>query len=415
MGAINKQIMKDKIIHISETDISGGSSYYGFRVHKYFNSLKNIDSKMYVLKKYSKDNTIKIFKHKPNIKFFNKINFFLLNKKNRYSFYNFGKYVIKEVSQVQEIIDQKPKAIILYNNSNIIHPKIMNYLISKKIKFFFYLTDMELITGGCHYYFECENFKKECNNCPATGFLLNKVANKNLLTKKKNLINEKITFLVPNKKIRKDLISSSIFNKKKHSIFDFYLSLNLKNYFESEKKDKKKIIFSFRSSLNPRKGQKYLIEAIDQLSKEKKLLELIHFNILGDKSIIRLLDKKKISYNFYSSINNEKKLINFYRNSDFFINQSIQDAGPTMVSESLACGIPVISFDVGMSKDLIKNDFNGYLIKAKSSILLAKILRKCLFINKKKITEMRKNSRNTAKRYLDLKKNSQNLLNIIRD
>ena len=145
------------------------------------------------------------------------------------------------------------------------------------------------------------------------------------------------------------------------------------------------------------------------------MLELIHFNILGDKSIIRLLDKKKISYNFYSSINNEKKLINFYRNSDFFINQSIQDAGPTMVSESLACGIPVISFDVGMSKDLIKNDFNGYLIKEKSSISLAIILRKCLFISKKKITIMRKNSRNTAKRYLDLKKNSQNLLHIIRD
>ena len=136
---------------------------------------------------------------------------------------------------------------------------------------------------------------------------------------------------------------------------------------------------------------------------------------MGDKSIIRLLDKKKISYNFYSSINNEKKLINFYRNSDFFINQSIQDAGPTMVSESLACGIPVISFDIGMSKDLIKNDFNGYLIKEKSSISLAKILRKCLFISKKKITIMRKNSRNTAKRYLDLKKNSQNLLHIIRD
>lgn len=145
------------------------------------------------------------------------------------------------------------------------------------------------------------------------------------------------------------------------------------------------------------------------------MLELIHFNILGDKSIIRFLDKKKISYNFYSSINNEKKLINFYRNSDFFINQSIQDAGPTMVSEFLACGIPVISFDIGMSKDLIKNDFNGYLIKEKSSIALAKILRKCLFISKKKITIMRKNSRNTAKHYLDLKKNSQNLLHIIRN
>ena len=50
--------------------------------------------------------------------------------------------------------------------------------------------------------------------CPATGFLLNKIANKNLLLKKENLTNKKMTFLVPNKKIRTDLISSSILTKK---------------------------------------------------------------------------------------------------------------------------------------------------------------------------------------------------------
>ena len=102
----------------------------------------------------------------------------------------------------------------------------------------------------------------------------------------------------------------------------------------------------------------------------------MHFNILGNSSILNFLDNKKISYNFYSSINSEKKLIKFYQESDFFINQSIQDVGPTMVSESLACGIPVISFDIGMSKDLIKNDRNGYLIKTKFSTNLAKILKK---------------------------------------
>ena len=148
---------------------------------------------------------------------------------------------------------------------------------------------------------------------------------------------------------------------------------------------------------------------------DKKLIKLIHFNILGDSSIIRFLDKKKISYDFYPSINDEKKLIKFYQKSDFFINQSIQDAGPTMVSESLACGIPVISFDVGMSKDLIKNDFNGYLIKTKSSISLGNIIKRCVFINKKKMIEMRKNSRKTAKRYLDLTKATQNLLNNLND
>ena len=56
---------------------------------------KNLKSKMYVLNKHTNDNTVKVFKYKANIKFFNKMNFFLLNKKNKYSFYNFGKYVIK--------------------------------------------------------------------------------------------------------------------------------------------------------------------------------------------------------------------------------------------------------------------------------------------------------------------------------
>ena len=32
--------MKYKIIHLSNRDISGGSSYYAYRVHKYFRSLK---------------------------------------------------------------------------------------------------------------------------------------------------------------------------------------------------------------------------------------------------------------------------------------------------------------------------------------------------------------------------------------
>ena len=62
--------MKYKIIHLSNSDISGGSSYYAYRVYKYFKNLKNILSKMYVLKKYSSDSDIQLFNYRPNIKFF---------------------------------------------------------------------------------------------------------------------------------------------------------------------------------------------------------------------------------------------------------------------------------------------------------------------------------------------------------
>ena len=80
---------------------------------------------MYVLEKHSNDDTVRTFNYTPNIKFFNKINFFFLNKKNKYSFYNFGKYVVNDSAQIQAILNEKPRAIILYNNSNFIHPKIV--------------------------------------------------------------------------------------------------------------------------------------------------------------------------------------------------------------------------------------------------------------------------------------------------
>ena len=146
--------MKDKIIHLSETDISGGSSYYAYRIHKYFNSLKNVKSKMYVLEKHSNDDTVGTFNYTPNIKFFKKINFFFLNKKKtNILFTTFGKYVVNDSAQIQAILNEKPRAIILYNNSNFVHPKILEEFAKKKIKLFFYPMDMELITGGCHYNF----------------------------------------------------------------------------------------------------------------------------------------------------------------------------------------------------------------------------------------------------------------------
>jgi hypothetical protein len=43
--------MKAKIIHISETDIGGGSAFYAYRIHKYLNKIQTVKSKMYVLKK----------------------------------------------------------------------------------------------------------------------------------------------------------------------------------------------------------------------------------------------------------------------------------------------------------------------------------------------------------------------------
>ena len=195
---------------------------------------------------------------------------------------------------------------------------------------------------------------------------------------------------------------------------NFYLSLDIEKYSPIAAKENIKKVFSCRSSLNPRKGQKYLIESLKYLKKiEPEFTNKLQINVIGDSSILKYLKEKKISFNFFSNINTEKKLVNFYQESDFFINQSIQDNGPTMVSESLCCGTPVISFDNGAAKDLIINNLNGFLVKTKSSADLAETIKQCLTLNLDKMEDLKKNSRKTALQYLDLKKNIKNFINLI--
>ncbi len=403
-----------KIIHLSESDITGGSAYYAYRISKFMNEQKKIKSKMYVLTKNSQDKNIVKFTSNGISKFWKKFYYFLLKENNKYSFYNYGNYVIKNYSQISDIIREKPNALIIYNNSNFIHPKIISFLSSKNIKVIFYLMDMELITGGCHYNFKCNGYKNNCQICPATGVILKNLPQKILNEKKKYFYEKKINFISPNSVTYNDVSKSSIFNKKLHINHKLFLGLNLRTYKPKKmKKTDDKIIISMRSSLNPRKGNHLLIDALNYLSVRKKNLnKKIFFNIVGDSNITNFLKKKKFNFRFTPYIKNEKQLVKFYQESDFFLNQSIQDLGPFMVNESLACGIPVLSFKIGIAKDIIKSGYNGFILKKISSKLLANELIKLSTLNKTKLKIIKNNSRNTAMKYFDIKKQVQKILQI---
>ena len=88
--------MSYKIIHFSESDIGGGSAFYAYRLHKYLNKIKKINSKMFVLKKNINDKSIKKFSNEHDLRYLKYLYFLFLSNKKRYSFYKYGKYLIKE-------------------------------------------------------------------------------------------------------------------------------------------------------------------------------------------------------------------------------------------------------------------------------------------------------------------------------
>ena len=43
-----------------------------------------------------------------------------------------------------------------------------------------------------------------------------------------------------------------------------------------------------------------------------------------------------------------------------FLNPSTDDAGPSMVNQSIMCGTPVVSFNLGTAVDVIENGISGF-------------------------------------------------------
>ena len=82
-------------------------------------------------------------------------------------------------------------------------------------------------------------------------------------------------------------------------------------------------------------------------------------------------------------------MIKYYQMSDLVIIPSLMEAVSLSAVESMACGTPVLSTNVGGMPELINDNIDGFLVNAKSSDEIAdKILE--LYNNKETLNEVSK-------------------------
>lgn len=162
--------------------------------------------------------------------------------------------------------------------------------------------------------------------------------------------------------------------------------------------DNKFVIFCPRRWA-PTKGIYYLAEAIRRIDK--------HPDIAGE-IVIAFAGSDYEGYPLYADEVNEvlkhvqnvqiEKLgnvavydmIKYYQMSDLVIIPSLMEAVSLSAVESMACGTPVLSTNVGGMPELINDNIDGFLVNAKSSDEIAdKILE--LYNNKETLNEVSKN------------------------
>ena len=246
----------------------------------------------------------------------------------------------------------------LYREADIIHfhwvPKIISYkhiFADKQKKFFWTLHDMNPFTGGNHY----------TSDLDYTPY--KKLLQKNIEKKKQYLKNNNLTIISPSVWLGKLAKDSEVFktfeiqvvpNCIDTTIFKPVNKAEARNNIKIGKIDKKVILFVAENPNDKRKGMHLLLSALNQIKNKSRICVLV----IGKHIENTNFDFQVIQLGF---INKDNELVNCYSAADFFVIPSIEDNLPNTVVESLACGTPVLGFNIGGIPDMVINNKSGLL------------------------------------------------------
>ena len=145
-----------------------------------------------------------------------------------------------------------------------------------------------------------------------------------------------------------------------------------KTFYPSDKKEAKKklkldvdkLVISFGAvggTSDKRKGFDLLLDALKKMPILQDDIDL-QLLIFGQDS-----GQKNLNFQFpvhYTGhVQSENCLREIYSASDIFVIPSRLDNLPNTGVEAQFCGVPVVSFDIGGMRDIIKHEYNGYLAK----------------------------------------------------
>lgn len=272
-----------------------------------------------------------------------------------------------------------------------------------KVPIIIYAVDMAPMTGGCYYFGECQRYKIGCGKCP--GLNSNDIKDKsheNYLIKKQNYERIKCA-LIGNSWMLKfakqsNLFNSSVLNHCNIVINDTFFSPADMNVAREKLgiEDKNAFIILYRSSGLLRKGGEYFIRAVERLYKTNLNKNVLILTI-GDDFILTHL-RNEINHIHLGFVDTEK-LRYAYQAANVFMNTSLDDAGPSMVNQSILCGTPVVCFDNGVALDVIINGCSGFKYETKNFEGLCEGIIKILLMDQNEYLLLRESTRKIAKSF----------------
>lgn len=370
-----------KIVHVSTSDKSGGAAIATFRLNEAMR-LHQIDSKMLVYNKSSEEKSVVQIRG-----FFLKARYLLffylslickrLVLKSPFPL-SFGLFSASHVSR-SRLLKEADVIYLHFVNCGFLSIKEISSILSLGKPVIFFMHDMWILTGGCHYSFDCDKYMSYCSDCPNIQCkLLKNIVSYNFGRKQKKLSSKSNFFIVaPSLWLANCAKQSALFKGNAVSYIPNTLNISLFKPVEKSMArkhlnlplNKKLILFGADGgSKNKYKGWEFLKKALHTLKIAGSEFEIIVFGNELDESA-----KVDIPFVVHSMghIADIESLVFLYNAADVLVTPSLAEAFGQTIFESQACGTLVVGFNVGGIPDLIKHYQTGYLAKYKDSDDLA--------------------------------------------
>lgn len=270
------------------------------------------------------------------------------------------------------------KGLQKYSQADILHfhgtHGHFNYLalpsLTKNKPAIFTLHDMWALTGHCTYSYDCGRWKTGCGQCPYPKIHRPiKRDNTRLEWKLKEWVyqHSNLTIVVLNKWMAEKISQSSLYHL---SVCQIPNGVDVETYqpLDSEQcrsllgipSDKKVLMFVSLSLGNHRKGSDLLIKALQSLPVSLKSEIVLLLVGDGGEGLAQVIDLKTVDLGYVRS--DRLKAI-AYSAADLVVFPTRADNLPLVLQESMACGTPMVSFDVGGVPELVRPGQTGYLAK----------------------------------------------------
>lgn len=178
--------------------------------------------------------------------------------------------------------------------------------------------------------------------------------------------------------------------------------------FEEKKEFDSKLKLLYTGRVTQRKGVSYLLDAMKNL-KSISSLDMIGFVHGKGAGLVGYDD----CYSLLPPIN-QHDLFKVYNRYDALVLPSLFEGFGLVIIEALAAGLPVITTRNTIGGDIIKNDYNGYLVEIRNPKAIEEAVEKLASKTDEEKSQMRANARSTAMKY-SWKTYQQRLKDVLND